>query len=95
MLRRCPGEGSEHWRRGLGPPREMIEDFLDHDRIFDARDDLDRATAVRAGQDVDLEHPLQTLRLTLIETWRAGTGSSVVSVLRRPRRAGVICSRSR
>jgi hypothetical protein len=36
------GEGSEHGRRGLGAPAEMIEDFLDYHRIFDARDDLDR-----------------------------------------------------
>ena len=28
MLRRRPGDGSKHGRRGLGPPREMIEDFL-------------------------------------------------------------------
>ena len=41
--------------RGLGPPREMIEDLFDHRRIFDARDDLDRATAVLAGQDVDFD----------------------------------------
>ena len=61
MWRRS-GEGSEHGGRGLGAPREMIEDFLDHARIFDARDDLDRATTVLAGQDVDLEHPLQPLR---------------------------------
>ncbi len=30
-----------------------------------------------------------------IETWRAGAGSSLVWVLRRPRRAGVTCSRNR
>jgi predicted O-methyltransferase YrrM len=33
----------------------MIEDFLDHHRIFDARDHLDRTPTVLAGQDVDLE----------------------------------------
>ena len=29
-LRRRSGEGSEHGRRSLGPPREMSEDFLAH-----------------------------------------------------------------
>jgi hypothetical protein len=33
----------------------MIEDPFDHRRIFDARDDLDRATTVLAGQDVDFD----------------------------------------
>jgi hypothetical protein len=33
----------------------MIEDYLDHRRIFDARDDLNRATTVLSGQDVDLD----------------------------------------
>jgi hypothetical protein len=55
MLRRRAGEGSEHGRRSLGVPREMSEDFLDHYRIFDARDDLDGTTTVLAGQDVDLD----------------------------------------
>ena len=31
----------------------------------------------------------------VIETWRAGAGSLAVSALRRPRRAGVTCSRNR
>ncbi len=62
VLRRRSGEGSERWRRGLGPPREMIEDFLDHHWIFDARNHLDGTTTVLAGQDVDLEHALQPLR---------------------------------
>ncbi len=30
-------------------------------------------------QVIDLEHALQPLRLRLIETWRAGAGSSMVS----------------
>jgi len=34
-LRRGTREGSEDWRRGIGPPREMIEDLFDHRRIFD------------------------------------------------------------
>ena len=46
-------------------------------------------------QVVDLEHALQPLGLTLIETWRAGAGSSGVCAVRRPRLAGVTCSRSR
>lgn len=28
LVRRRAGEGSEHWGRGLGPPRTMIGDFL-------------------------------------------------------------------
>ena len=40
----------------------MIEDFLDQARIFDARDDLDRATTVLAGQNFDPEYVLQLLR---------------------------------
>ena len=55
----------------------MLKDFLDHDRIFDARNHLGGAAAVFASQDVDLELPLQPLRLRLIETRRAGAGSSV------------------
>lgn len=34
----------------------MREDRLDHDRIFDARDDAHRTAARRAGLDVDAEH---------------------------------------
>jgi hypothetical protein len=50
LLRRRAGEGSERWRRGLGPPREMIEDFLDHHWIFDARNAVQGCTnAARAG----------------------------------------------
>jgi len=33
----------------------MGEYFLNHDRIFDAGNDLDRAAAGRAGLDVDVE----------------------------------------
>ncbi len=44
---------------------------------------------------VYLKHPLQPWRLRLIERWRAGAGSLAASVLRRPRRVGVTCSRSR
>ena len=62
MLRRRAGERSEGGRRGLGPPREMIENFLDHRRIFDARDHLDRTTTLAAGLDIDLKHALQPLR---------------------------------
>ena len=65
---------------------EVLKDLFDHRRIFDARDDLDRATTVLAGLAINLKHPLQTLRLTLIDTWCAGAGSSVVCALRWPRR---------
>ena len=57
----------------------MGQDLFDHRRIFDARSHLERTTTVRAGQDVYLEHPLQPLRLRLIETWRAGAGIAPVS----------------
>ena len=40
----------------------MNQDPLDHGRVFDARDDLDTAAAVRAGLDVDLKHSLEPLR---------------------------------
>jgi hypothetical protein len=56
------GDGSEDWCRGLGPPRETIEDLFDHRRIFDARDRLHRAAAVFADLDIDPENPLQPLR---------------------------------
>ncbi len=36
--------------------------LLDHLRIFDARDDFHAATADTTRFDVDVEHPLQTLR---------------------------------
>ena len=62
MLRRRAGEGSEGWGRGLNAPREMRQDLFDHHWIFDARDHLDRTPTMLAGQDVDLEYPLQTLR---------------------------------
>ncbi len=39
----------------------MSEDLLDHQRILDAGDDPDGATAGSAGLDVDVEHPLQAL----------------------------------
>ena len=61
MWRRS-GEGSEDRCRGLGPPRETIEDLFDHRWIFDARDHLHRAAAVFAGLDIDPENPLQPWR---------------------------------
>ena len=95
LLRRCMGDRSEDGDRGCGKPVEMGQDVFDDCRVFDARESLDRATTVLAGPDVDLEYPRQTLRLTLIETWRAGAGSLAVCALRRPRLAGVTCSRHR
>ncbi len=62
LIWRRSGEGSEHGRRGLSAPLEMRQDLFDHGWIFDARDHLHGATTVFAGQDVDLEYPLQTLR---------------------------------
>ena len=90
---RSMGDRSEDGDRGCGKPVEMGQDVFDDRRVFDARESLDRATTVLAGPDVGLEYPRQTLRLTLIETWRAGAGSLAVCALRRPRLAGVTCSR--
>ena len=95
LLRRCASEGSEGRGRGLDVSVEVLKVLFDHRRIFDARDDLDRATTVLAGLDIDPKHPLQPLRLRLIDTWRASAGSLAVSTVRRPRLAGVTCSRSR
>jgi len=41
---------------------EVDEDFLNHLRIFDAGDDLDVASSIIAGLDVDVEYTLQALR---------------------------------
>ena len=41
---------------------EVREDLLNHDRSFDAGDELDAAAAAVAGFDVDLEYALQALR---------------------------------
>ena len=65
-----PRKGSEGGGRGLGPPVEVVKGLFDHGRIFDTRKHLDRTAAVRTG--LDLEHPLQSLRLTLIATWGVG-----------------------
>ena len=61
-LRRGTHEGAEGRDRGLGAPVEVLKRLLDHCRIFDARNHLDRTAAVLAGQDVDLEYTLQPLR---------------------------------
>ena len=61
----------------------MDKRLFDHGWMFDARSHLERTTTVRTGHDVYLEHPLQPLRLRLIDTWRAGAGWSAVSALRR------------
>ena len=44
---------------GLGAPGAGLKDRFDHHQIFEARDHLDRTTTVRAGHDVDFQHPLQ------------------------------------
>ena len=41
---------------------EVREDLLNHERIFDAGDDLNAAATAVAGFDVDLEYALQALR---------------------------------
>jgi hypothetical protein len=63
-------EGSEHGGCGLGAPREMIKDSLDHDRTFEAREHLDHTTTALAGQDFNPEYTLQPLRLRLTERGR-------------------------
>jgi len=40
----------------------MLEDLLDHRRVFDTGNDLHPPTTVPAGLDVDPEYALQTLR---------------------------------
>jgi len=109
--RRPSGEGPEDWGRGLSAPREMIENFFDHRRIFDARDAVRGCTnAAHAGcaGAATFMGPPQCSQVSMstfntrskrwahvIQTCGAGADSSVVSVPRRPRRAGVTCSRSR
>ena len=51
---------------GFGPACQMIQNTLHDCRVFDAGDDLDGATAVAAGFDIDLEYALQALGLRLI-----------------------------
>lgn len=41
----------------------MLEDLLDHRRVFDTGKALDGAAAFTAGIDVDVEHPFEALRL--------------------------------
>lgn len=74
--RRCPAPGQLDGFFGGGLFLQVGEDLLDHHRIFDAGDDLDDAAAFTAGLDVDVEHPLGSLRLRLIDARRsAGVGS--------------------
>ncbi len=40
----------------------VIQDSLDHRRVFDTRDDLNRSSALRAGFDINLENPLKAPR---------------------------------
>ena len=51
---RRAGERFEGQGRGLSPPVEVFQDLFDHDRIFDARNHLDRTAAVVTGLDIDL-----------------------------------------
>jgi hypothetical protein len=43
---------------------QVIEDLLDHHRIFDTRNDLDGATALTACLDINVENTLESLRPT-------------------------------
>ena len=40
---------------------QVGEDGLDHRRVFDAGDHLQRSAAARTGFDVDVEYPLEAL----------------------------------
>ena len=76
----------------------MGEDLLDHQRVFDAGDDLDAAAASLTGLDVDVEYPLQAQRLKLMAARRsAGVVSSgtsdALALLPLPRLAGVTRAR--
>jgi hypothetical protein len=51
------------WRR-LRSQAQVREDELDHRRLFDRRDDLQLATALRAALDIDVEHAFQKARPT-------------------------------
>ena len=62
LLRRRPREGSEHGRRGRTAPVEVVKDFFDHGRIFNARDHFHRTAAVFTSLDIELEHAFQSLR---------------------------------
>ena len=54
---------------------ELRQDAFDHRRIFEARNHLHRPATGLTGFYLNLEHPLQALRLRLIAAWRS-TGSS-------------------
>ncbi len=77
---------------------QVSEDFLDHRRILDAGNDPDGATAGSAGLDVDVEHPFQALRLSLIDARRSlgvfsCPSSHALGLLPFPRFAGVTRAR--
>ena len=77
---------------------EVGEYLLDHRGILDAGDDLDVASAIVAGLDVDVEYPLQAQRLKLMAARRsAGVVSSgtsdALALLPLPRLAGATCAR--
>ena len=72
---------------------EMRQDALDHHWIFDAGNHLHLPATGFANLNVTLEHPLQALRLRLIDAWRSTGGACARAAWRRPRRAGVTCSR--
>ncbi len=57
--RRCPAVRPQSRKIVFG---QMIQDPLDDRRVFDARDDLDRSSALRAGLDIDPKHTLEALR---------------------------------
>jgi len=79
---------------------EVGEELLDHHRVRDTGDHLDRPAAGPAGLDVDAKYLLQALRLKLIEARRsAGECSPESPVEERwlplPRLAGLTRARCR
>jgi hypothetical protein len=77
---------------------EVGQNLLNHQRIFDAGDDLDVVAAGLAGLDVDVEYALEALRLRLMAARRsAGEVSSgafdAFALLPLPRLVGVTRAR--
>ena len=95
FLRRGACEGSEGGCRGRGAPVEVVKDLFDHGWIFNARDHFHRTAAGFAGLDVDLEHALQALHPTSSRRGVRALTRQRARASRRPRLAGVTCTRSR
>ena len=65
---------------------QVIQDPLDHRRVFDTRDDLDRSSTIRTGLHIYLEHALEALRPShrralLGWDYHSGTGTEGTAIL--------------